>query len=114
MPKRRPIFNFDKELTKARRRCGIYQDPRSYVRFDSKEFLAGVDMVNRRSEVYAKFHNHCAGCQKWVAWETENTMDHIASRGQLGDDSLSNLQLLCPKCHISKHMQVKWSPKASD
>lgn len=82
----------DAETTAAQK----YLDQRSYRTIDGKEWLAGLDMMWRRREVWAKYRGRCAGCSREIAFDLEHHMelDHIIPRGRGGDDSVGNLQPL--------------------
>ena len=104
-------FQKDIELTKLRFETGTYQDPRSEVFLDGKEYLAGQDVTNRRTEVWERDKRRCVRCGVYVTFEQMH-MDHVAKNyGARKWDNIDNLQTLCGPsqncCHIggknSKH-----------
>lgn len=95
--KRRP--KMDREATKARG----FLDRWSYVSYLGKEFLGAKDWEDRRVEVFSRDRGVCVKCGMVVPFfgpiGFRGELDHIIKRSQGGDDSLGNLQLLCPKDH---------------
>lgn len=102
-----------KEATKS----AGFLDKRSRIGFrrDGTEFekLKGVDMENRRRQVYERDGGKCQGCGEKLFFGQGSArsmeMDHILPRGKGGDDSLDNLQSLCGpwlnRCHSKKHLR---------
>ena len=108
MARWRHPFKKDVELTKLRFEMGVYVDPRSWVKIDGKEYLAGWDVHNRRIEVWERDRHHCVLCGMYVSFEAMH-MDHVARNcGEQRWDNLDNLRTLCPPppagngCHIGE------------
>ena len=98
MPKRESI-RVDRDLTARRFGDGTYQDVRSRVHQDGKEYLAGVDVGRRRREVWERDERRCVKCLAYVTFERFE-MHHVAKNyGAKRFDNLSNLQTLCCNCH---------------
>lgn len=58
----------------------------------------------RRIEVWLNADSMCQKCCKWLGGPGDDWhWHHKKFRSQGGDDSLSNAQALCPKCHDQKH-----------
>lgn len=101
-----------KRLTKERG----FQDRRSYVglRLDGTEFLKlfGKDMEDQWNRLYLRDKGICQLCGDHCGLMGE--ADHIRTRGKGGDDSLSNLRLVCGaetknKCHRRRHgREPRW------
>jgi hypothetical protein len=76
---------------------------RGRVKLDYPRTLA-VDSIRRI--VFDRDSFECQHCGEFVTWTTGH-LDEIVSRGDGGAVSVSNCQVLCPKCHIvgpeSKH-----------
>lgn len=99
MPKRESI-RVDRLLTAQRRGDGTYLDRRSAIHQDGREYLKGVDVGNRRREVWERDKRRCVVCTVYVTWEKAH-LDHIAKNyGQKRWDNADNLRILCQKCHI--------------
>jgi hypothetical protein len=85
----------DRELTAQRRSDGTYLDRRSQVHQDGREYLKGVDIRNRRWEVWERDGRRCLGCHEYVSFERME-MHHVAKNyGQKRHDNIENLQTLC-------------------
>jgi len=99
----------DREATKAKQ----YFDSRSFVSTHGDEYLKGMDLGQRRREVYDRSKGRCQlqnspRCRGWISWETME-MDHIQG-GLVGrNDNLENLRAVCAPCHRHRHVQVRWS-----
>jgi len=59
-----------------------------------------IDWVNRRKEIERRSNYKCAFCG---CTSDKYHIHHIIPLSKSGDHSLSNLELLCEDCHISKH-----------
>jgi hypothetical protein len=85
----------------------LMRDPRSHITLDNRIFLFGVDMTERRREIWERDKRRCVLCGDLVSWDQFHLDHHPVSRGQGGDDSLKNLRTLDQKCHLqgpnSKH-----------
>jgi 5-methylcytosine-specific restriction endonuclease McrA len=92
--------HWDVELTKLRRETGVYQDPRSEIHYDGREYLFGVDLQRRRREVYERDKHYCVRCGAFVTWETMHMHHRAKNHGAKRFDNLQNLETLCPSCHI--------------
>jgi HNH endonuclease len=102
----------DLAVTKLLRRNYLFNDRRSFVSLgpEPKLFLYGVDMSAQRDIVYKNSRGRCRKCKVELP-EGILEMDHVVSRGKGGDDSITNLQMLCPTCHMHKHNRVpKFGP----
>ncbi len=99
----RKAHQVDREATED----ALFEDERSYVTHDGQQFLFGVDMRNRRQEVFDRDKGRCQGCRKPVGWQSGH-MHHVKHRGRGGSDDLENLAWACPDCHAKEHLQVKW------
>lgn len=54
------------------------------------------------------YHFHCVRCQQRPDWRTTRlTKDHVIPISEGGDDSITNLQPLCPKCNSRKGTKTK-------
>lgn len=101
---------------RAKRRTleAAFQDRRSRIGYrpDGSEFwdLCGVDVGIQRNRVFLRDKARCQECGKALGW-SECEMDHVRSRGKGGDDSLSNLQTLCPPCHRKKHVRTRFGER---
>lgn len=80
------------------------------LRHDFEMVKAYLQNPNRRhvtprmkKEVGARAKWRCEGCQNTVNANYE--IDHIIPLYQAGDNTLQNLQLLCPDCHRTKTAQ---------
>lgn len=107
---KRESIRIDRDLTAARFLNGTYQDSRSQVHQDGREYLKGVDVGRRRREVWERDRRRCVGCKEYVTWE-QFEMDHIAKvvMGERRWDNLSNLRTLCRNCHRAKHVQIRFT-----
>lgn len=86
--------------------CG-FSDSRSYVTMAGKVYRFGDDMSNARMERYNLDKGYCQICKKGVKVSDFHLDHYPISRGRGGDDSLSNLRITHPRCHLSRHVQVK-------
>lgn len=107
MPKRESI-RVDRKLTAQRRADGTYADPRSCVHQDSREYLRGVDVGNRRRQIWERDKRKCVKCLSYVTWEGFE-MHHLEKFAGRRFDNADNLVTLCRKCHQSGHIQVQWT-----
>jgi hypothetical protein len=104
----RKAHNVDLERTEAAR----FEDERSYVTHSGHEFLFGVDVRNRREEIYERDKGECQirllGCTRRPGWNGH--MDHI--EGGNTDRRCwcrHNLRWACAACHSKKHVRVLWT-----
>ena len=99
----RKIHKLDAERTEL----AGFRDSRRYWTVTGKVYLFGRDMMRQREEVHARDAGKCVACGK-VQSLFEMELDHYPiSRGQGGDDSMSNLRTLCFDCHRARHPQVQ-------
>ena len=92
-------FKWDREESKRRG----YLDRASFCTTTGKEFLGPKDWETLRIDVFVRDNHRCVKCGRVVPMlgdlGVRGECDHIIKRSQGGDDSLTNLQLLCPTCH---------------
>jgi len=103
----------DPVATKAAR----FIDGRSYMSFDSRRWLFGVDMNRQRVAVMERDNFRCTKCQRkppayGCIMNGSLEVDHIVSRGLGGSDDLSNLRTLCRSCHSRRHLERTKEAKA--
>ena len=89
----------DEPLIAERRASGVYEDQRSYVSTDGREYLFGHDIRNRRWDVWERDQRRCVSCSMLLALNQMH-MDHKKARSAGGDDRTENLQTMCPRCHV--------------
>lgn len=105
---KRQSIRVDRELTARRRGDATYQDPRSVVHQDGREYLAGIDVGRRRRQVWERDKRRCVECRAYVTWD-EMELDHVAKNyGAKRFDNLENLRTLCRNCHRRKHVHTQF------
>lgn len=103
-------FKMDTKLTKRLFQNGLLLDKRSFIGYDTEQIphllLYGEDISMQRARVFQKSKGRCAICRRLTL---DGEMDHIKS-GNSGrcDCADHNLRILCPDCHRSRHVQVKF------
>lgn len=80
----------------------LFLDKRSHVKLSGKVKLFGQDMRVMHDFVMARDNFRCVQCGAVSQLE----MDHIITRARGGDDSESNLRILCKICHTERHNRV--------
>ncbi|HEY1070910.1 MAG TPA: HNH endonuclease signature motif containing protein [Thermomonas sp.] len=63
--------------------------------------ITGRPLQARRLRLWSK-DPHCAACRSVVAYPHGFHLDHIVALMNGGDDTESNLQVLCHGCHEAK------------
>ena len=89
----------DEPLIAERRAAGVYEDPRSYVSTDGREYLFGIDKVARYREVWDRDERRCVDCSRSLTFE-EMHPHHVIRRSAGGSDDALNLVTLCGSCHM--------------
>jgi 5-methylcytosine-specific restriction endonuclease McrA len=64
-----------------------------------------IDWLYRKKEIFKKYNGKCALCGTSINHKYH--IHHILPLSKGGDHSLSNLELLCENCHISKHPNLE-------
>lgn len=65
--------------------------------------------IDEKRTVYAKYNGHCALCGKPVKFK-RITIDHKIPLSRGGNNDVSNLQIACYQCNMSKSnmMENEW------
>ena len=63
-------------------------------------------------ELEERQHDRCALCGTYLGTAARPQVDHIIPLALGGADSYENLQLLCQRCNLGKHILVGWLPGA--
>lgn len=93
----------DKQATKARK----FMCRKSFVSQDGHDYLSGLDVCQRRNEVFERDGGICQSCGVYVSW-SRGEMDHIKG-GLVGrNDDLDNLRWVCRDCHRQKHVRPQF------
>lgn len=78
-----------------------YTDPKSFVRRDGSESLAGKDWTRRKEELGERAGGRCEFVCGGIRCEQPgDDPDHVICRSVKRDDCLYNLRLLCREHHI--------------
>jgi 5-methylcytosine-specific restriction enzyme A len=62
----------------------------------------GHSWRKKREEVIQRDKGKCSKCRKAVRGRGNKQVDHITPKSRKGEDSKSNLRLLCGDCHRKK------------
>lgn len=77
------------------------------------ERVYGKDFYNNvtfyRKKLYNKQKGICPECQEWYTF-TSMSLDHIVARVEGGSNDISNLQMVCKKCHLEKDKHLHTAP----
>ena len=92
----------DRELTRDRHECGVWEDSRSCVHQNGREYLFGIDMTRRRTEVWERDKRMCVECGKWLSFGCMEMHHRAQNYGGPRFDNLDNLETLCSQCHRGK------------
>ena len=87
--------HIDKERTKIKQETGDFLDRNSYIRFDGKVFLGAEDMHALRHLALERDGHRCVTCGRPHTC-TSFELHHKIKRSNGGDDSLDNVEVLCP------------------
>lgn len=89
-----------------------FEDERSYITLDGKEYRFGADKTARRRQIFGRDGYRCYYCKRRVTWDMgEWHHDPPLSKG--GDDSLAGGKTACAPCHRREDGRYpRWSKRA--
>lgn len=93
-----------KRLLAAGERCPDHSKPWAW-RDPTKtttERGYGHDWPKRRARILDRDQHHCLPCLRRGVSRRAFHVDHIVPKSQGGSDDDTNLQSVCPQCHLAK------------
>lgn len=104
----RKLFRVDQIATQN----AHFKDSESYVCWDGREVLKGIDWKNRVEEVCQRDKGMCQWCPE--PHSCDGDVHHIVKRSKLRDDRMGNLSWVCRQFHDKHHNRIpKWSTSSA-